>query len=235
MTGMERDRYEGLAEWYDEVFFGYQHGPSSRALARLLGRGDGLLCLDLGCGGGLHVAAVESTGRRVVGVERSASQLRVAATRLRRLVQADALSLPFPADTFPTVVSTFTHTDVDDFPRLVAEAARVLRPGGAFVYVGVHPCFVNHAAERHADAVVVHAAYAEAGWHDASSRFRDGGLRARVGERHVPLGEFVMAFVAAGLRIEHFEELTGGFGLGEEDAARSSSIPGAVAVAASKR
>jgi hypothetical protein len=41
--------------------------------------------------------------------------------------------------------------------------------------------------------------------------FNPEGLRARVGATHVPLAEFLTAFAAAGLRIEHVEEL------GEED------------------
>jgi SAM-dependent methyltransferase len=46
------------------------------------------------------------------------------------------------------VVSEFTHTDVDDFAVLAAETRRVLRPGGRFVYVGLHPCFTGPLAEQ---------------------------------------------------------------------------------------
>jgi len=42
----------------------------------------------------------------------------------------------------------FAHTDVDDFAAVVREVARVLSPGGRFVYVGTHPCFVG----RHIDS-----------------------------------------------------------------------------------
>jgi SAM-dependent methyltransferase len=42
----------------------------------LLGPGGGL-CLDLGCGGGLYFAVLASTGRTVVGLDRSADQLRI--------------------------------------------------------------------------------------------------------------------------------------------------------------
>jgi ubiquinone/menaquinone biosynthesis C-methylase UbiE len=67
---------------------------SASWLTRLLGQGEGW-CLDLACGGGRHAAAIEATGRTVVGLDLSAEQLRVARRRrLRHLVQADVTRLP---------------------------------------------------------------------------------------------------------------------------------------------
>jgi ubiquinone/menaquinone biosynthesis C-methylase UbiE len=79
-----------------------------------------------------------------VGVDASADQLRLAKQRVQRvatLVQGDATRLPFPASSFALVVSAFTHTDMEHFAALAAEASRVLKPDGRFVYVGLHPCF----------------------------------------------------------------------------------------------
>jgi SAM-dependent methyltransferase len=50
-----------------------------------VGPGDGD-CLDLGCGTGRYLAAIESTGRTVVGVDRSADQLRLARSRFAQPV-----------------------------------------------------------------------------------------------------------------------------------------------------
>lgn len=47
-----------------------------------------------------------------------------------RLVQADAQALPFPAAVFDAVLATFSLHIWPDPARGVAEAARVLRPGG---------------------------------------------------------------------------------------------------------
>ena len=33
-----------------------------------------------------------------------------------------------------------SHTDLDAWPAALREARHVVRPGGPFVYVGVHPC-----------------------------------------------------------------------------------------------
>ncbi len=46
---------------------------------------------------------------------------------------ADALNLPFPAETFDAVVSGFLLRNVVDLPRALREQYRVLKPGGRFV------------------------------------------------------------------------------------------------------
>jgi hypothetical protein len=98
------------------------------------------------------------------------------------------------------------HTDIDDVGPVFAEAARVLRPGGSFVYVGTHPCFVGYFVERRDDQTyVLHPGYGDARWHDTSPYFGPG-LRSRVGERHVPLAELVNHLLATGLRLVHMVE-----------------------------
>ena len=61
-----------------------------------------------------------------------------AATRLREFPNAstktaDATALPFPGDSFDSVVSCLMLHHIIDWERAVAEVARVLRPGGTFV------------------------------------------------------------------------------------------------------
>ena len=49
-------------------------------------------------------------------------------------VQGDAQNLPFPAGTFDAVINVEASHCYPDFPRFLAEVARVLRPGGNFLY-----------------------------------------------------------------------------------------------------
>jgi ubiquinone/menaquinone biosynthesis C-methylase UbiE len=63
---------------------------------------------------------------------------RAAATRLREFAgasvrTADATAMPFPDESFDSVVSCLMLHHIIDWERAVAEAARVLRPGGIFV------------------------------------------------------------------------------------------------------
>ena len=75
-------------------------------------------------------------GARLTGVELSPKMLEIAHRRARGLgIEADlrvgdAQSLPFPDASFDTVVATLALCTIPDDRRAVAEAARVLRPGG---------------------------------------------------------------------------------------------------------
>ena len=46
-----------------------------------------------------------------------------------------AESLPFPADTFDCVTSTWTLCSIPDVERALYEVRRVLRPGGLFLFI----------------------------------------------------------------------------------------------------
>jgi SAM-dependent methyltransferase len=200
-------RYDGIAEWYDANHASTELGEGARSVAlRLLGDGPGRL-LDVGCGGGLDALAFGGRGWSVVGVDVSADQLRLARERGCAVVRADAHALPFDDGSYDAAVSIFTHTDVEDFPQVVREIARVLRAGGAFVYLGVHPCFVGpHAFVHGRDVPELHPGYREPGWSDDAPGIWREGLRAKVGAVHLPLAAFLDAFLDAGLVLERVEE-----------------------------
>jgi SAM-dependent methyltransferase len=202
-------RYDGLAEWYDRVVRRLQVTTTATGtLARLLGPGAGR-CLDLGCGSGVAVPALAGLGWRMVGVDLSGDQLRVARQHAAlgvALVQADAAALPFDDGSFQAVVSLLTHTDLDDPEGAFAEAARVLQPGGRLIYVGTHPCFVTPFVERRpGGAHLLHPGYRERGWRGHGPGFGQG-IRPRVGVNHLPLADLIGAFLATGLTLRGLEE-----------------------------
>lgn len=126
---------------------------------------------------------------------------------------ADATALPFPDESFDAAFSTFTHTDFDDFSAAAAEARRVLRRSGRFVYVGNHPCFVGP-TQAHTESGVpqLHPGYRRAGrWRSADAPgTTPGGWRARLGSFvHLPLAEFLACFT--GFTLEGAEELADGY------------------------
>jgi SAM-dependent methyltransferase len=201
-------RYDGVADWYDRELADTELGESARRIViRLLGDGPGLL-LDVGCGTGLLARELAEHDWAVTGIDISDDQLRLARSRGVDVQLADAHQLPFADGSFDAAVSFFTHTDVDDFPLTLRETARVLRPDGPLVYVGVHPCFVGpHSRFVSAEGVpVLHPGYRRTDRYTKAPGISPAGLRARVGATHIPLGRFVAAFLAAGFRIDHFEE-----------------------------
>ena len=207
---MAEARYDAVAGWYDAEFATSELGASARTIVlRLLGEGPGRL-LDVGCGGGAHAAELAEHGWSVTGVDVSPEQLELARRRGVDVVEADAAELPFEGASFDAAVSMFTHTDVADFAGVTREVARVLRPGGSFVYLGVHPCFVGHHAFVHGrDVPELHAGYRDTSYRTEAPGIWDEGLRAKVGAVHVPLGLFLQAFLDAGLMLERFEEPEG--------------------------
>jgi SAM-dependent methyltransferase len=179
----------------------------------LLGPGPGI-CLDLGCGTGLALGLLQEHGWTAVGLDVSSDQLALARERAReaRLVHGDGRRLPFADGELDAVVSFFTHTDFDDLAEAFAEAARVLRRGGTFVYGGAHPCFGGPMVARAAalevpDAVaLVRPGYAEAGWRTLPPDPEDMRVRSRVGINHVPLALLFNSIAGSGLAIEAVDE-----------------------------
>jgi len=202
--------YDEHADWYAE----YLRGPAAdhtrrttRALDHLLGPGRGC-CLDIGCGTGVHAETVRSLGWQPVGVDVSLGQLRHARHRLP-LVAGDAARLPIRSGCAGAVVATLIHTDVPDWQATVREAARTLRPGGRFAYVGVHPCFVGPFAQRAAQRLVVNPGYGDRRLTRTGPGMGEG-VRARVGVRHRTLADLLNPLAAAGLVIDRVEEFTSG-------------------------
>ena len=193
-------RYDGLADWYDSKIESATY--RQRVLRDHLAPGTGL-CLDIGYGTGRDLPVIAEFGWTPVGVELSSDQLRVARGRATHLVQGDAERLPFRTGAFAMAVSSWTSTDVEHFDVMLVEATRVLRPGGRFLLYGAHPCFNGpHVESGPEQSRVVHATYREAKRHVSSPWWGIEGIRTQTGGmRHVPLADFLNAFLNAGLRI----------------------------------
>jgi len=96
--------------------------------------------LDLGCGTGLFIRE-QSQDKSAFGLDFSREALEFSRTRgVSRLVCADSQELPFAAESFDIVTAfdLIEHVERDD--QLIAEAHRVLRPGGVMlIAVPAHP------------------------------------------------------------------------------------------------
>lgn len=93
--------------------------------------------LDLGCGAGHTALALAPHAARVTAIDLTPEMLAVAddLARQRSVTNvgfraADVAGLPFPATSFDLVTSRFSAHHYADPPAALAEAARVLRPGG---------------------------------------------------------------------------------------------------------
>lgn len=131
-------RFEHAA-WGDpavaETYATWWGGLTRQAAGPLLaaaGARAGAMVLDIACGPGFLGEAALARGARVVGVDFSRAMLRLAQGRAPalRLVEGDAEALPLRAAVFDAAVMAFGLLHLARPEAALAEAHRVLRPGG---------------------------------------------------------------------------------------------------------
>ena len=127
MGGLLRD-YSRQAERYDRTRGASPSvlGPLREALAGAPGR----RLLDVGGGTGNYAMALREEGWEPVVLDRSPAMLERAAAKGLETREADAQALPLPDACADAVAMVSMLHHVDDRSRALAEARRVLRPGG---------------------------------------------------------------------------------------------------------
>ena len=129
-------QYDDLADqwWQPRGGFAMLHWIAA-ARARLVppATRPGSLLLDLACGGGVLAPHLAGKGHRHVGLDLSATALPQAREHGVIPVRGDVLRLPFPDEVADVVVAGEILEHVTDLAGVVAEACRVLRPGGTLV------------------------------------------------------------------------------------------------------
>ena len=96
--------------------------------------------LDLGCAGGFMAEALATKGARVTGIDPAADSVAAArsrATLVGQDIQYDVgvgEALPYAETAFDAVVCVDVLEHVADLAKVASEVARVLRPGGMFLY-----------------------------------------------------------------------------------------------------
>ncbi|MGW2488102.1 class I SAM-dependent methyltransferase [Streptomyces sp. NPDC001606] len=130
--------YDKEADAYDASRGGEARAEAAaRAVLSLIPEGPGRL-LDAGCGTGIVTRrlAAARPGLRVTGTDLAPAMTRMAAARVPgAILRADSRRLPFRSGTFDVVTSIWLLHLLSgaDVGAVVAECARLLRPGGVYV------------------------------------------------------------------------------------------------------
>ncbi|HVS41306.1 MAG TPA: methyltransferase domain-containing protein [Candidatus Dormibacteraeota bacterium] len=127
------DRWDEVADCYDATRGGEVRGRrQARGLAPLLRRG--VPVVDLGTGTGVVAMGLREQGFAVVGLDVSARMLNQARRRLGTgLLRADVARLPLADGSVTQCLSVWLLHCVPDPGAVLAEVARVLRPGGRYL------------------------------------------------------------------------------------------------------
>lgn len=107
----------------------------------------GLSGIDLGCGEGHNTRMVARRGARLVGID-------IAEVFIRHAMEAEqseplgidyrlasAVEVPFPDRSFDFATAFMSLMDIPETDRALAEAFRVIKPGGFFQFSITHPCY----------------------------------------------------------------------------------------------
>ncbi|BCS32256.1 methyltransferase [Luteitalea sp. TBR-22] len=203
----------------------YRDGFNTPAFLAMLPDVAGARGLDLGCGEGHNTRLLAARGAVMTAVDLSEAFLRDARVANAGIpapiayVHASAASLPFRDASFDFATAFMSLMDMPDVERVIAETARVLRPGGFLQASIEHPCFLTPHRRKVKDAEGRTVAIEVAGYFQR----RDGEvsewtfgqappeIRAAVRPFRIPqftrtLSEWLMLFLGAGWRLEQVQE-----------------------------
>lgn len=212
---MSVSHYDAIAEWYDAWVGTHSMDEDAffPAVEALMGAVAGQHLCDLACGQGRVARHLVERGASVVGIDLSAKLLAIAqhheeaAPRGIEYRQADARTLAGVVDgTFDGVVCHMALMDIADLAPTLGSVARILRPGGWFVFSILHPCFhTAHSGETTLPegAVRTIGAYFVEGYWRSDTR---PGPPGKVGAYHRTLSTYINALTDAGLTLERMSE-----------------------------
>lgn len=191
------------AAWASEEITWGMWGVPESGLG-LLGDVAGRDVVELGCGTAYFGSWLARRGARVVGVDPTPAQLETARRLMREtglefdLVEAAAEDVPLPDGSFDLVLSEYGASIWADPHRWVAEAARLLRPGGELVFLRNSTLLILCAPDTGRVSETLHRS--QFGMH----RFEwpDGGV-----EFHLAHGDWIALLRAHGFEVERLVEL----------------------------
>jgi SAM-dependent methyltransferase len=170
----------------------------------------GRMTLDLGCGEGRISRVLRQLGHQVIGVDASPTMVGYAVSHPDGVpaVTGDGAALPFGDGMFDLVVAHLCLQDFDELPQAVAEASRVLMPGGRLYLAITHPISTagSFQGRREPDApFVIAGSYLDP--RPTQDQFARDDVPMIFYSEHRPLESYTRALESAGLLIEALREV----------------------------
>lgn len=201
-------RYDQIADFYEERSGKSVRDPGTAALLELAGDVSGLRLLEVACGQGRVARELARRGAALTGLDISAELL----ARARAYEAAEPLGIRYlhadvtadgllAGQVFAGVVCNYGLTDIDDLDGLLANVARLLRPGGWFLFSLLHPCFPGWDGDA-PSCWPPDRGYFQEGWWLAGNT----GYRGRVGSSHRMISTYLNSLTWHGLTLDRAVE-----------------------------
>lgn len=212
---MTKLSYDDIADWYaawvNEAALAFD--PVFIATRTLMGTVDGQRICDLACGQGRITRMLAVEGATVIGIDQSANLI----AHARRLTIPDLSRITYrvastgdlatiPDASFDGVLCHMALMDIADLDATLRTAARILVPGGWFVFSILHPCFHTATAgevDTPSGWMRTVSAYFTEGWWQSAAR---PGPPGKVGVHHRMLATYINHMIEAGLSLERVAE-----------------------------
>jgi SAM-dependent methyltransferase len=123
----------GLTDWTYRIFWAHEEHPYRLLERRLLDlAGPGLVILDAGCGRTApNLRNLRDSGATLIGVDLVGLEPQPGMT----LIEADLGKVPLPGASVDLIYSRSVMEHVADPGAVYAEAARLLKPGGRWIFL----------------------------------------------------------------------------------------------------
>lgn len=133
-------RFDDLAEHFPKAIAG--DDPRLLAVQKAFPDWSGKTVLDLGCGSGRYWPWLKAWGASPAGLDISAESLKYADQAKPRLI-ASVSRLPLPDGVFDAVMLLETLQHAPTPANAIAEAVRILKPGGKIIIIDRNPLALN--------------------------------------------------------------------------------------------
>ncbi len=211
MTRDDADAWERNARWWQDEFTEgadpeYEEQILPLTAACLAGASR---VVDVGTGEGQLARLAARLGASVVaGVDPTRAQLAVAHTRAGGpwYVRGAAEHLPFADNSFDTALACLVFEHLPDHEAPISEIARVLAPGGRFVFLLNHPLLQAPNSGWVIDHVLEEEYWRVGPYLPVDVTMEELAPGVVLPFVHRPLSQYVNAMAAHGLLVERMEE-----------------------------
>jgi SAM-dependent methyltransferase len=204
------DHWERTAAWWQEEFTDradpeYTEQILPLASAHLAGA---TRVIDVGCGEGQITRLAAAAGATAVGIDPTWAQLEVARDRKggARYAAGQAGRLPFRDGAFDAAVACLVFEHVADVDGAIAEIARVLEPGGRFIFMLNHPLLQTPGSGWIDDHILMEQYWRIGPYLVEDTSLEEVAKGVILPFVHRPLSRYVNAMAANGMLVTHMDE-----------------------------